>query len=106
MLRLETISIILFFANYSYKVNLRKGLAKVDALTVRVKTEKLYSLYTILRNKLSFARERMKIYYDKYRIEGPSLKEGDKVYLFKRYIHTKKLSNKLNFRKLELFKIK
>ena len=71
-----------------------------------MKAEKLYSLYIILRNKLSFVRERMKTYYNKYRVGGPPLKEGDKVYFLKRYIYTKRLSNKLNFKKLGLFKIK
>ena len=33
------------------------------------------------------------------------LKEGDKVYLLRRYIRTRKPSNKLDFKKLGLFKI-
>src|SRR5205814_1566881 len=74
--------------------------------TVRVKAKKLYSLYAILRNKLSFARERMKTYYDKYRVEGPPLKEGDKVYLLRRYIRTRRPSNKLDFKKLGPFRVK
>ena len=70
-----------------------------------MKAEKLHSLYAIMRNELSFARERMKTYYDKHRVGGPPLKEGDKVYLLKRYIYIKKLSNKFNFKKLKPFKI-
>ena len=60
----------------------------------------------MLRNELSFARERMKAYYDKYRVEGPPLKEGDKVYFLRRYIRIKRPSNKLDFKKLGPFKIK
>ena len=48
----------------------------------------------------------MKTYYNKYRVEKPPLKKGDKVYLLKRYIRIRKLSNKFNFKKLKLFKIK
>ena len=45
-------------------------------------------------------------YYNKNRIKGPPLKKENKVYLFKHYIYTKRLNNKLNFKKLKLFKIK
>src|SRR5208337_4514411 len=48
----------------------------------------------------------MKTYYNDKRIKGPSLKEGDKVYLFRRNIKTKKPSSKLNYKKLGPFKIK
>ena len=34
------------------------------------------------------------------------LKEGDKVYLVKKNINIKRPSNKLNYKKLRLFKIK
>ena len=66
-------------------------------LIVKVKVERLYSLYAILRNKLSFIKEKIKTYYNKYRVKGPPLKEGDKVYLLKRYIRIRRLSNKFNF---------
>jgi hypothetical protein len=36
---------------------------------------------------------------------GPTLKEGDKVYLLQKNIITKRLSNKLDHKKLRLFKI-
>src|SRR5208337_2662517 len=48
----------------------------------------------------------MKTYYNDKRIKGPSLKEGDKVYLFRRNIKTKKPSSKLNYKKLGPFKIR
>ena len=59
-----------------------------------------------MRSEFSFAKKRIKTYYDKYRVEEPPLKEGDKVYLLKRYIYTKKPSNKLDFKKLRPFRIK
>jgi hypothetical protein len=43
---------------------------------------------------------------NKKRIEGPILKKGDKVYLWRRNIRTKRPSNKLNFLKIRLFLIK
>jgi hypothetical protein len=36
---------------------------------------------------------------------GPTLKEGDKVYLLRKNIATKQLSDKLDHKKLGLFKI-
>ena len=47
----------------------------------------------------------MAIYYNqKYSIKS-KFKEGDKVYLFKKNIKIKRLNNKLNYKKLGLFKI-
>jgi len=39
------------------------------------------TLYIMLRDELEFIKTRMKQYYDKYRLEGPRLERGDKVYL-------------------------
>jgi hypothetical protein len=36
---------------------------------------------------------------------GPKLKEGDKVYLFRKNIKIKRPNNKLDYKKLGLFKI-
>jgi hypothetical protein len=65
----------------------------------------LYTLYTILRKELEFIRNRMKRYYNKYRLEGPCLERGDKVYLISRNLRTKRLSGKLDFKKIRPFKI-
>ena len=45
------------------------------------------------------------MYYNRKQSVGPSLKEGDKVYLLRKNIATKRLSNKLDYKKLRLFKI-
>ena len=47
----------------------------------------------------------MKRYYDKKRLEGLDLKEGDKVQLLYKNFKNKQLSKKLNHVKLKLFKI-
>ena len=39
------------------------------------------TLYAMLKEELEFVKTRMKRYYDKYRLEGPRLERGDKVYL-------------------------
>ena len=43
---------------------------------------------------------------NKRRVAGPTLKEGDKAYLWRRNIKTKRQSSKLDFLKLGLFKVK
>ena len=47
----------------------------------------------------------MKQYYDKYRLEGPRLEKGDKVYLISQNLRIKRLSKKLDFKKIRLFKV-
>ena len=48
----------------------------------------------------------MASYANKKRIVGPVLKKGDKVYLWRRNIRIKRLSNKLDFLKIGLFLVK
>ena len=48
----------------------------------------------------------MSTYYNKKHSETLALKKGDKVYLLRCNINTKQLSDKLDFKKLELYKIK
>ena len=62
-------------------------------------------MQNMLRNTLEFVRERMNEYYDKHRLEGPRLEEGDKVFLLIRNLKIKRLSRKLDFKKIGLFKI-
>ena len=45
------------------------------------------------------------MYYNRKRSIGLSLKEGDKVYLLRKNIATKQLSDKLDHKKLRPFKI-
>jgi hypothetical protein len=47
----------------------------------------------------------MAISANKKRLEGPNLRKGDKVYLWRRNIRIKRLSNKLDFLKLGAFEI-
>src|SRR5271165_6273299 len=48
----------------------------------------------------------MSIYYNRKHSKALALKKWDKVYLLKCNINTKQLSNKLDFKKLGLYKIK
>src|SRR5271165_6946252 len=55
---------------------------------------------------IAFYNTKMSIYYNRKHSEALALKKGDKVYLLKCNINTKQLSDKLDFKKLELYKIK
>jgi len=59
----------------------------------------------MLRDKLEFIRTRIKQYYNKHRLKGPRLERGDKVYLILRNLYTNRLSRKLDFKKIRLFKV-
>jgi hypothetical protein len=45
------------------------------------------------------------MYYNQKHSVGPTLKEGEKVYLLRKNITTKQPSDKLDYKKLGLFKI-
>src|SRR5271165_7143016 len=55
---------------------------------------------------IAFYNSKMFIYYNKKHSKALALKKEDKVYLLKCNINTKQLSNKLDFKKLGLYKIK
>ena len=59
----------------------------------------------MLREELEFIYLRIKQYYNKYRLKGPCLERGDKVYLILQNLYTKQLSKKLDFKKIRLFKV-
>ena len=48
----------------------------------------------------------MKIYYDRLRLKGLTFIRGDKVYLLRKNIKIKRLSDKLDFKKIRLFEVK
>ena len=63
------------------------------------------ALYAMLREELEFVRQRIKLYYDKHRLEGPRLERGDKVYLISRNLRITRPNKKLDFKKIRLFKV-
>jgi uncharacterized pyridoxamine 5'-phosphate oxidase family protein len=65
----------------------------------------MYTLHAMLKEELKFVRTRIKQHYNKHRLEGPCLERGDKVYLISRNLRTKRLSKKLDFKKIGLFKV-
>ena len=58
-----------------------------------------------LTRDLQFIQIQMKVYYNKQHEDVPEIQEGQKVYLLQKNLKIKRLSNKLDFRRLELYKI-
>jgi hypothetical protein len=69
------------------------------------KAEDLKNLYEQLLLDIKFIAQRIVYYYNIKHSMEPMFKKGDKVYLLRRNINTKRLSDKLDHKKLELFKI-
>ena len=63
------------------------------------------NLHKELSRDIEFIANKSSIYYNKKRLKGPTLQEGDPVYLLQKNIKTKCLSMKLDYTKLRLYKI-
>jgi len=71
----------LFKANYGYalKTLLSPKQAKKLSKIGKERAEKLITLHKELYKLARMVQEKMKLYYNKKRSEGPDLKKGDKV---------------------------
>jgi hypothetical protein len=77
----------------------------VQAEQAIVRTNNLQKLYKELKTDIKFINKRSALYYNSKRSIGPTLREGDKVYLLRKNIKTARLSDKLDYKKLGLFVI-
>ncbi|KAG0158309.1 hypothetical protein PDIDSM_5822 [Penicillium digitatum] len=96
-----------FFANNGYHpVTFGEPIGKAAmAESARLKATELRKLHAQLSRDIDFVNLRMKEYYDKHHQVGPDLKEGERVYLLRRNIKTKRPSNKLDHLRLGPFKV-
>ena len=98
---------MLFFANYEFKSETFKKsrrFAKI-AQKARLQIEQIQLLYKKLQKNIQFLNKRFILYVNKKRDKDFTLKKKDKVYLLRRNIKIKKSSNKLDYTKLESFRI-
>jgi transposase InsO family protein len=104
----ETTLVSPFKANYGMeRVAYREpGITTLDNETARLQTGAMKELHGKLRQELMFVAERNSHYYNQRRSQEPALKEGDRVYLLRRNINTKRPSDKLDHKKLGPYKIK
>lgn len=95
-----------FYANYGYEPDIAKEpILGKEAPKAVEHADELKELHQALQRQLLFIQQRMTKYYDKKRIAGPTFRRGDKVYLLRRNIKTKRPNDKLDFRKIGPFKI-
>jgi hypothetical protein len=67
--------------------------------------KKLKNLYQELTRDIEWISLRSSLYYNNKRFEGSRLKKRDQIYLLRRNIKITRLSDKLDYKKLNLFKI-
>jgi len=96
-----------FKANYGYALRtlLSPKQAKKSSKVGKKRAEKLMVLHKELCKSVKMVQERMKMYYNKKRSEGPDLKEKDKMWLLYKNFKNWWLSKKLNYIKLGPFRI-
>jgi hypothetical protein len=96
-----------FFANYGYTPTAYEAplIDSAHAQGAIVKVEELKTLHQELATDIKFIAQRAAIYYNRKHSVGPELKEGDKVYLLRKNVKTKRPSDKLDHKKLGPFKI-
>jgi len=72
---------LLFKANYGYAPKTLLSLRQAKKLSKigKERAKKLITLHKELCESAKMVQERMKLYYNKKRSEGPDLKEGDKI---------------------------
>ncbi|EDN91529.1 hypothetical protein SS1G_00932 [Sclerotinia sclerotiorum 1980 UF-70] len=104
----ETTQVTPNYANFGYELVAYRepGIPEVENQSAMVQTERLKEVHKELAAELKFVAERNAHYYNKKRSQEPTLKEGDKVYLLRKNIETKRPSAKLDHKKLGPFKIK
>ena len=95
-----------FYANYGFHLRLKDIPSPQPNQKATIKVELLHELHEELKIDLEFLAERTAKYANRKRLAGPTLEEGDPVYLLRKNIKTKRLSSKLDHTKLGLFKIK
>ena len=101
-----------FYANYGYEPTAYRetapttnGIQGINEKASR-KVEELRSLHDKLREKIAQGNEKMAQQANKKRIEGPILREGDKVYLLTKNLPTLRPSKKLNAIRIGPFEVK
>jgi hypothetical protein len=103
----STTGISPFFANYGYNPSASlkaRGMVKVTE-KAKITVKKLKDLHQELTRDIEWMSLRSLLYYNSKRLKGPRLREGNQVYLLRRNIKTTRPSDKLNHKKLSLFKI-
>jgi len=101
----ESIGTSPFMANYGQEPTSDYQIRPSQIPEATIHASDLQGIHEQLKDELHFVRTRMKHHADKRRSTAPTFQEGDKVYLARRNIQTKRPSDKLDFKRLGPFKI-
>ena len=96
-----------FFTNYEYNINLFLESKKATVLTeqVNITVTDMQKLHKKLKKNIKFLLHQLTFYYNQYRFREPMLKKRDRVYLLQKNIKTTRSSSKLDYIKIESFRI-
>ena len=92
----------IYYTPTAYKTPL---VDSAHAQGAKLRVEELLNLHEQLATDIKFIAQRTAIYYNQKHSVGPELKEGDKVYLLRKIVQTKRPSDKLDHKKLGPFRI-
>jgi hypothetical protein len=95
-----------FYANYGFHPRLEDTSKWQPNEKATITATQIHQLHEKMKTDIEFLSQRMAKYANRKRIEGPTLSEGDPVYLLRKNIKTKRPSSKLDHTKLGPFKIK
>jgi hypothetical protein len=96
-----------FFANRGREPTIDKLPIEIQQQShdARLSAERMKDLHKILRMDIEFMNSRAKAYYDERRQEAPQFRKGEKVFLLRRNIKTKRPCDKLDHKKLGPYEI-
>jgi hypothetical protein len=96
-----------FFANHGYEPEAYRQPRKDEtrAQNAMVLVHKLQGLHRQLATDITFNNQKTAAYANRKRSMGPPLERGDRVYLLRKHIKTKRPSTKLDFKKLGPFEV-
>jgi hypothetical protein len=95
-----------FYANYGFNPSTVPEPKQGNKVPAAMDVGRLRSLHKELSRDIEWLAKRAAIYYNKKRLEGPRLREGDKVYLLRRNVKTTRPSDKLDHKKFGPLRIK
>src|SRR3954447_4978757 len=96
-----------FFANYGLhpETHYEADVTKIVAEEARITAQELRKLHEQMRMDIEYTNLRTAIYYNNRHKKEPDFKEGDKVYLLRRNLRTKRPCEKLDSKKLGPFMV-
>jgi hypothetical protein len=96
-----------YYANYGREMKAFRN--KLDRayrnVSAQLSAEEMKQLHNQMARDLRFVQKRMQQYYDRRHEDVPTIRAGQKVYLLRKNLKTKRPSDKLDFKKLGPFRV-